>query len=216
MTYYGTPAVSGTALTWDGNSYVFDTPISASGGGGVPGGNPSEIQFNSAGAFGGVPDLTWDGALLIATGTFKGDLNGTASLATSALTASYVLNAITSSYAITAASLTAQVFNVALNGTANGITTNIGGIYIPATTLLTTKSLAYIGGSQASETATLHLVPINTLIVSASWSRTNVLGSAALTGSVSIGPGWYDIVLSAGSVSETTFARGLYLTSGDI
>lgn len=216
MTYYGIPAVSGTALTWDGNSYVFDSVISSSGGGGTPGGNPSEVQFNSAGVFGGVPDLTWDGALLIATGSFKGDLNGTASLATSALTASYVLNSVSSSYAITAVSLTSQVFNVALNGTANGVTTNIGGIYIPAITLLTTKSIAYIGGSDASQTATLHLVPINTLIVSASWTRTDVLGSAPLTGSVSMGPGWYDIVLNAGSVSQTTFARGLYLTSGDI
>lgn len=109
MTYYGASAVSGTALTWDGNSYVFDTPISSSGAGGVPGGNPAEIQFNSAGTFGGVPNLTWDGALLIATGTFKGDLNGAASLATSALTASYVLNAVSSSYAITAVSLQEMV-----------------------------------------------------------------------------------------------------------
>lgn len=36
--------------------------IDAAGGGGTPGGNPNEVQFNSAGSFGGDPNFVWDNA----------------------------------------------------------------------------------------------------------------------------------------------------------
>jgi hypothetical protein len=190
--------------------------IAATGGGGAPGGSNTQIQYNNSGSFGGVTNLTWDGATLNATGSFKGNLDGTASYATNAATASYVLNAVTASYATVAVSLTTNVFNVALNGTANGISTNIGGIYIPASTTVTTKSLAYIGGSTVSEVAVLKLVPINSVTVSASWVVTGTLTSVSLSSPVTLGPGWYDLTLETGTVSQTAFGRGLYLTSGDI
>ena len=150
------------------------------------------------------------------SGSFLGNLNGTASYATNAATASYVQNAVSASYATVAVSLTTSVFNVALNGSAPGVSTNIGGIYIPALTTVTTKSLAYIGGSTVSEVAVLKMVPINSVIVSASWAVTGTLTSVSLSSPVTLGPGWYDLTLEAGTVSQTAFGRGLYLTSGDI
>jgi hypothetical protein len=63
----------------------------SSGGTTVPGGSNTQIQYNNNGAFGGVTNLTWDGTLLQATGSFTGSfigsLQGTASFAT---TASYI------------------------------------------------------------------------------------------------------------------------------
>lgn len=190
--------------------------ISSSVSGGTPGGTNTQIQYNNSGSFGGVTNLTWNGSTLYATGSFKGNLDGTASYATNAATASYVLNAVTASYATVAVSLTTNVFNVALNGTALGVSTNIGGIYIPATTTVTTKSLAYIGGSTGSEVAVLKLVPINSVTVSASWVVTGTLSSVSLSSPVTLGRGWYDLTLETGTVSQTAFGRGLYLTSGDI
>ena len=109
-----------------------------------------------------------------------------------------------------------SVFNLALNGSAPGVSTNIGGIYIPASTTVTTKSLAYIGGSTVSEVAVLKMVPINSVTVSASWVVTGTLTSVSLSNPVTLGPGWYDLTLETGTVSQTAFGRGLYLTSGDI
>ena len=186
------------------------------GGGGTPGGSFNQIQYNNSGNFGGVTNLTWDGATLNATGSFKGNLDGTSSYATNAATASYVQNAVTASYATVAVSLTTTIFNVALNGSAPGVSTNVGGIYIPATTTVTTKSLAYIGGSTVTEVAVLKMIPINSITVSASWIVTGTLTSVSLSNAVTLGPGWYDLTLETGTVSQTAFGRGLYLTSGDI
>jgi hypothetical protein len=168
------------------------------GSGGSPGGSSGQIQYNNGGSFGGVTNLTWDGVTLNATGSFKGNLDGTASYATAAV------------------SLTTTTFNVALNGSAPGVSTNIGGIYIPASTTVTTKSLAYIGGSTVSEVAVLKMVPINSVTVSASWVVTGTLTSVSLSSPATLGPGWYDLTLETGTVSQTAFGRGLYLTSGDI
>lgn len=150
------------------------------------------------------------------SGSFLGNLNGTASYATNAATASYVQNAVSASYATVAVSLTTSVFNVALNGSAPGVSTNIGGIYIPASTTVTTKSLAYIGGSTGTDVAVLKMVPINSVTVSASWVVTGTLTSVSLSSPATLGPGWYDLTLETGTVSQTAFGRGLYLTSGDI
>jgi hypothetical protein len=70
----------------------------AGGGGGTtaPGGSNTQIQYNNNGVFGGVPNLTWDGTTLHATGSFSGSftgsLLGTSSYATQALSASYASN----------------------------------------------------------------------------------------------------------------------------
>jgi hypothetical protein len=63
------------------------------GGGGTPGGLTGQIQYNNAGAFGGVPSLTFDGTTLRATGSFTGSFTGSLFGTSSwAITASYALN----------------------------------------------------------------------------------------------------------------------------
>jgi len=208
-------AISGLASITYVNSALSGTNATGTS----PGGSSGQIQYNNSGSFGGVTNLTWNGAILNATGSFKGNLDGTASYATNAgnaLTASFVQQAVSASYATVAVSLTTNVFNVALNGTANGVATNIGAIYIPASTTVTTKSLAYIGGFTASDNAVLKMIPINSVTVSASWAVTGTLKSVSLTNPTTLGQGWYDLILETGTTSQTAFGRGLYLTSGDI
>lgn len=87
------------------------------GGGGTPGGSNTQIQYNSASVFAGVPVLTYNGTTLTGTGSFSGSfigiLTGTSSWATNALTASYFSgNAISASYAtfaVTASFLSGSV-----------------------------------------------------------------------------------------------------------
>lgn len=64
------------------------------GGGGTPGGSTGDIQYKvNATTFGGVSKIRFDGADVFVTGSFLGNLVGTASYATSALTASFAVNA---------------------------------------------------------------------------------------------------------------------------
>jgi hypothetical protein len=55
----------GFCLTKNGVPVLGDSVIfSAITGGGLPGGSNTQIQFNNSGAFGGSPNLTWNGSLL--------------------------------------------------------------------------------------------------------------------------------------------------------
>lgn len=83
----------------DGGGRVYYTASSAFGGGGgstTPGGSNTQIQYNSNNAFDGVPTLTYSGSLLRATGSFSGsftgNLIGTASIASSVTNLSQSLN----------------------------------------------------------------------------------------------------------------------------
>lgn len=79
---------------------------SGGGGGGSPGGSDGDIQYRVDGTtFGGVSKIRFVGGNVFVTGSFLGDLAGTASYSTnagSALTASYVLNAVSASFATNA------------------------------------------------------------------------------------------------------------------
>lgn len=68
----------------DGTGTVTINSIS---GGGNPGGLTTQIQYNNLNTFGGVPTLTYDGDTLRATGSFNGNLTGTASFSS---TSSYI------------------------------------------------------------------------------------------------------------------------------
>ena len=100
------------------------------GGGGTPGGSNTQIQYNNAGAFAGVPTLTYDGTTLRATGSFTGSLvgalTGTASFATQAVTSSYANATSTIGYTIggsqiyynsTASSTSPSTVNIFTNNT---------------------------------------------------------------------------------------------------
>lgn len=78
------------------------------GGGGAPGGSNGDIQYRvNSSTFGGTSKIRFDGANVFVTGSFLGDVVGTASYATNAgnaLTASFVQNAVSSSFASSALS----------------------------------------------------------------------------------------------------------------
>ena len=78
-------------------------------GAGSPGGNPSEIQFNNAGVFGGVPTLTYTGSILRVTGSFTGSLVG--SLTGTSSWAESSSRALTTSYALTSAGTVTNAVN---------------------------------------------------------------------------------------------------------
>ena len=52
-------ASAGQVPTWTGSAWVPETP---SGGGGSPGGSDKQLQYNNAGAFGGMSGTSWDDA----------------------------------------------------------------------------------------------------------------------------------------------------------
>jgi len=55
--FYNTPSTritAGTNLSWSGNT------LNATGGGGTPGGSDTQLQYNNAGAFGGMSGTVWD------------------------------------------------------------------------------------------------------------------------------------------------------------
>ena len=83
-----TRLIAGPNITLSPVEGTGEITISASsGGGGSPGGLITQIQYNSGENFGGVPTLTYNGDTLRATGSFSGDLTGTASFSS---TSSYI------------------------------------------------------------------------------------------------------------------------------
>jgi len=86
--------VDGKLFYGSGSGNIVKEFTGSGGGGGStpPGGLTTQIQYNNAGVFGGVPVLTYDGTTLRVTGSFSGSLIGTSSWATNALTASYASN----------------------------------------------------------------------------------------------------------------------------
>jgi len=90
-----TQIIAGTNVTISPIGGTGNVTINATGGGGStpPGGSNTQIQYNNAGAFGGVSNLTWNGTTLSATGSFTGSFTGSLQGTSSyALTASYALN----------------------------------------------------------------------------------------------------------------------------
>ena len=57
-----TGGVSGQYLQTNGSGVL--TWANATGGNGSPGGTDTQLQFNNAGTFGGIPTVTWDGSTL--------------------------------------------------------------------------------------------------------------------------------------------------------
>jgi hypothetical protein len=129
-----------------------------------PSGSPGQIQYNNAGAFGGVPNLTWNGTTLTATGSFTGsfigaftgNLTGTASRAT------------TSSYA--------DNYRINYNDSTSG-----------------GFSLLYgLGGTQAYGNSSIYVNPSSsklyspTFVSSKAWNGNNGEGGLYLTGTTGV------------------------------
>jgi len=97
--FFSSLVTSSTAVSnvvmYGTNGQLFITASSAIGGGGsgTPGGSNTQIQYNNAGAFGGVDKLTFNGTNLIGTGSFTGSFTGQFNGSiTTALTASHAVN----------------------------------------------------------------------------------------------------------------------------
>ena len=85
------PGTAGNVLTSTGSAWISNAAV---GGGGTPGGNPGQIQFNNAGAFGGDGNLTFSGSTTTAANLIVSNL--TSSLAVfSSTTKQLVSNPIT-------------------------------------------------------------------------------------------------------------------------
>jgi len=165
------------------------------GGGGTtpPGGSNTQIQYNNNGVFGGVPNLTWNGTTLLATGSFTGSftgsLLGTSSYST---TASYALNGGVTQ--ILAGS------NITLSPT-NGLgqvtisSTGGGGVYGNTAT----------GSYGSFYDTTTQTNPVANVIRSMSFNSTDITNGVSISGSVSPyntyikteNAGVYDIQFSA-------------------
>lgn len=151
------------------------------------------------------------GSLDAGSTTIAGSLTASGAAAVNLSVDSQPQGGSTLSGGSTLGSLTTIPENVALAGTATLATpATIGSIYFSQARTLTAGSLAYFGGSDVGDTTTLDLVPSGGGPAAATWTRTGVLGSQALTSGGTLAAGWYDIVLTPGA-SGTAFARGLYL-----
>jgi hypothetical protein len=60
-----------------------------SGGGGTPGGSDTQVQFNNAGAFGGISTFTFSSSILTTSGRFINSYNATASSPAKAFTGTW-------------------------------------------------------------------------------------------------------------------------------
>jgi hypothetical protein len=90
--FIAAPTVSSTYLGWNGSAFAWSA-VSVS-----PGGSTTQVQFNNAGAFGGMSSVTWDGtALTIANSKLTGTTSAFASILTNAAeTVNIVAGAINS------------------------------------------------------------------------------------------------------------------------
>jgi hypothetical protein len=144
-------------------SGLFRSSVGGGGGGGggttSPGGNSGEIQYNNGGTFGGVPNLTWDGSTLTASGSFTGNLIGTSSWSTNALTASfapdYVLTSSTGSmlapYVLTSQTSSMTVLSSSFATTASFIDT-VNLTTLPTVVAFTAPVASVTSGGTAAET----------------------------------------------------------------
>jgi hypothetical protein len=208
-----TRLIAGPNITLSPSEGTGEITISASSEGGNPGGETRQIQYNSDNRFEGVPTLTYDGETLRATGSFFGDLTGTASIAStssfitssgvygpygsnSVISASYALNALSASYALTASFVQNAVSaSYALNG---GVTQLLAG---PNVTLSPTNGLgqvtvsAILSGSTIFNTATgsygsfydttTQTNPVANIARSMSFNSTDITNGVSISGSTS-------------------------------
>ena len=125
---FATNAGSASYALNAGNAITASFALNGGGGGGTPGGSNTQIQYNNASTFGGVPVLTYDGTTLRATGSFTGSLTGaligTASFAqTASFFGGSISTAVSASYASASTSASfatnAQTASFALNGNSN-------------------------------------------------------------------------------------------------
>jgi hypothetical protein len=144
------PAAGRAIVAWTGSDFE-------SVGGGSAAGSDTQVQFNSAGAFGAAAGLTWDGTTLTSTG-FGGPIDGTVGATTpasgafttvTATTAIAVDSGGTGSTTLTANNVLLGNGTSALQAVAPGTT---GNVLVSNGTTWTSAAPAASGVSQAKAT----------------------------------------------------------------
>ena len=107
--------------------------IGEGGGSGTPEGSNTQIQYNNAGAFGGVDKLTFDGTNLVGTGSFTGSFTGQFNGSiTTADTASHAVNFTIESTLIIDQTLTDYVLKASTSAGPNPLFAQATGSYTSA------------------------------------------------------------------------------------
>ena len=209
-----------------------------SGSGGTPGGSNTQIQYNNAGAFGGVDKLTFSGGSLFATGSFKGNLDGNAATATSAGTATSALTASYAVYADSAASATsATSATTAL--TASYVLNAVSASYAATSGMFGTRTHLVVEGGryttlqQAVDAAGVNDVilvgPTGSVTSGATWGNVSIPGGKRLTiaglggrtaPQAMIGPVTFSVTASNGAslnaLENEVFLRDLYINKSSV
>lgn len=201
---------AGTNITIVDNGTGTHT-ISATGGSGTPGGLNAQIQYNNAGAFGGITGATTDGTAVSLSGahllnpTINGAGTGLATLAypNTSSSATITLPTVTGTLATLAGteSLT--------NKSVNGVTLVSGGtstLYLSQDGTYTTPSGA--GGTPANPTASVGLTAVNGV------ATTYMRSDAAPPIDQSIAPTWTGLHTFANTL--TISKTGAASTSGEV
>ena len=154
------------------------------GGSGTPGGSNTQIQYNNAGAFAGVPTLTYDGTTLRATGSFTGSLvgalTGTASFATQAVTSSYANATSTIGYTIGGSQIYYTTVLSSTSPSAVNVFTNNTGSFTSAFYNYTLYSGSNARAGQISAVWVGNSISYN------DYSTTDIGNTLTVTGSVAI------------------------------
>jgi hypothetical protein len=224
---YGTASYAITA------SYA----MNGGGGGGTPGGNLYEIQYNN-GTFGGVPVLTYDGTTLVGTGSFSGSFTGLINSASYAATASYApdyvliadtgsMTVLSSSYAATASLATTASYSI----TASYSNTSTSASYALSSSYSVSSSQAqnaisssYALSSSFATTASYYLETDPVFVAkSASLATTGsniFIGDQTITGSINLTGSLNQIgdYTHTGSVyhSGSKFLNGIFVQTGSL
>ena len=180
---YGTASYAITA------SYA----MNGGGGGGTPGGNLYEIQYNSSSAFGGVPVLTYSGSILRATGSFSGSFTGLIDSSSYAATASYAPGYLP---------LTGGTITGDLTITGTGSIAYLNVTYESASVIYSSGSNQF--GDAADDVQTLYglvTIPTGSLTVS---------GSTTITGSLIVTSGITGSLLGTASYVTASNVYGPY------
>lgn len=200
---YGTASYAITA------SYA----MNGGGGGGTPGGNLYEIQYNN-GTFEGVPVLTYSGSVLRATGSFSGSFTGLIDSASYAATASYApdyllltetgsISVLSSSYASTASLATTASYALTASYV---VTAQTASYVLQAVSSSYSLSSSYSVSSSYAESSSYSITASYALSSSYSISSSIATTASYITSSNVYGPHGSDSVISSSYALTASYA----------
>jgi hypothetical protein len=215
--------LTGSGVTISPSSGTGIVTISATGGSGSPGGSTTQIQYNNAGTFAGVPTLTYSGSLLRATGSFTGSFTGSLQGTSSyALTASYALNAgggtgtgfPFSGSAIITGSMLISGSGLTVTGSIN-VTQGITGSLLGTASYATTASYALNAGAGSGFPFSGSGVITGSLLISGSGLIVtgSISSTGGFTGSLQGTSSWASNAVTASYIATASWANNALTAS---